>query len=75
MLKTLVSKLELRQNDILGNWQRTGATYFRKTLALALLDTSVQCCTLFWGWSGIGNGVPLAEPHSYADHLTDHLSM
>src|SRR5581483_11936186 len=33
--------------------------------------TLVQCCMLFWGLFGIGNGTPLAEPHSDAHYLAD----
>src|SRR5437667_1774585 len=35
----------------------------------------VQCCTLFWGWSGVGNGTPLAEPHSHPYDLSKYLRL
>src|SRR5260370_35504319 len=37
--------------------------------------TSIQCCTLFWGLRGVGNGTPLAEPHRNPYNLPNYLRL
>src|SRR5438874_2290193 len=70
--KLPVSRREWQPNLIWKLWQISRKGYYQKTQVQGQLATLVQCCTLFWDLSGIGDGTPFAEPHSNAHNLAQN---
>src|ERR1700690_101617 len=58
------------QNGIWEAWQGDRKSCCRTTPGRDRRATSVQFFALSWGWNGLVNGTPSAEPHSHSHHLT-----
>src|SRR5713226_4145037 len=75
MWKPAANRQALTRRNTWRTWPRNRRSCCRAIPGRGQRAISVQCCTLFWAWRRVGNGTPLAEPHSHADDLPKYFGL